>query len=251
MAYVKKIIRYPVKGFNGIELEEAALVKGKAIEFDRAFALALHGTKFDENSPRYLRKNHFLMLLKNKELAEFELKSEDGQNIILCDLQGTELLTADLCNEDDAMDFAAFIHDYLDDDRIDMPKLVHANNHMFSDIEEQYISIINLNSIRDFEKKTGLSIDFERFRGNIILEDMDPWTEFDLIGKRFLLGDVEFEAMEKIGRCGATHVNVKTAERDMNILKSLNEVYGHTNMGIYVDVKCNGLLKCGAVAKIL
>lgn len=251
MAYVKKIIRYPVKGFNGIELDETILAEGKGVEFDRAFALALNGTKFDEKNPRYLRKNHFLMLLKNKELAEFEVKSEDGQNITLCDLQGTEYLTADLLNEDDANDFAAFIYDYLNDDRIEMPKLVHAKDHMFSDIEEQYISIINLNSIRDFEQKSGFSIDFERFRGNIIIEDMEPWAEFELVGKYFALDHIEFEAMEKIGRCGATHVNVKTAQRDINVLKSLSEIYDHTNMGIYVNVKKGGLLKSGASLKSL
>jgi len=47
------------------------------------------------------------------------------------------------------------------------------------------ISLINLNSIKDFETKINQKIEFERFRGNIYVKDLKPWTEREWLGKLY------------------------------------------------------------------
>jgi uncharacterized protein len=249
MIHVSNIIRYPIKGFNGISLNETSLKAGQAIEFDRRFAFIKEKEKFQPEEPVYLPKNHFLMLLKNPKLVNLRLSMDTDDKITLYDPAQKKTISAVLNNLGDIEKLNDFMFSYLKDELDEKPQFVQASptfqkkGHMFSDIPQQYVSIINSNSVRDFEEKTGLCIDVNRFRGNIILDGLDPWAEFDLLDKTFTLGDVKFKAMEKIGRCGATHVNTVSAERDLNILKLLQNTYSHTQMGIYAEVVGGGCLK--------
>lgn len=57
------------------------------------------------------------------------------------------------------------------------------------------ISLINLNSIKDFEMKINQKIEFERFRGNIYIKDLKPWTEREWLGKTLLINDIKFKVL--------------------------------------------------------
>lgn len=245
MAILKNIIRYPVKGLSGNNLEAVQLSPGKPIPCDREYALALADTAFNPEQPEYLRKTHFLMLMRDEQLARLKTEFiEDGHKFII-QQHGSELLNVSLKDEKGAEGLADFFVEFMGEKLKGRPRLVQAAGHMFSDTPEQNLSLINLDSVRDFEEKTGLTVDANRFRGNLLVEGIGAWKEFDLVDQEFSIGGVRFRTAKRIVRCAATNVNLETAERDMNIPLTLRKTYGHSDCGIYIDVIEGDTLKVG------
>ena len=56
--------------------------------------------------------------------------------------------------------------------------------------------------------------------------------------------------VDRIVRCAATNVNPDTAERDLAIPRSLDELYGHSDCGLYLRVVEGGELRVGATLDI-
>lgn len=115
------------------------------------------------------------------------------------------------------------------------------------------VSIINLESVRDLERRTGLQIDPRRFRANVYVDGLPPFSELELVDEPFetgaevRLGDVRATAVLNTRRCAATEVNPTSALRDIPIPRLLMEHYGHTDIGVYVSLDSAGLLRPGDV----
>ena len=80
MNIIKQIIRYPIKGLSGENLEEVFLEKDQVLPGDREFAFARSSVNYDPENPIYLRKTNFLALVKEEKLAklktEFNISSQ-------------------------------------------------------------------------------------------------------------------------------------------------------------------------------
>ena len=96
------------------------------------------------------------------------------------------------------------------------------------------ISLINLNSIKDFETKINQKIEFERFRGNIYVKDLKPWTEREWLGKTLLINNIKFKVLKHIPRCSATNLKINSQEADINLPNTLKKTYNHIDMGVYL-----------------
>jgi len=68
-------------------------------------------------------------------------------------------------------------------------------------INDHVVSLINLESLKDFEIRSGLSIDHERFRANIVIDGMKPFQELELAKKKIKIGDTLFEVFCNTPRC--------------------------------------------------
>ena len=107
-------------------------------------------------------------------------------------------------------------------------------NPFFDYMRENTISLINLESLNDFNQKTKCNIDLERFRANIYIDGLEPFEEFKWIGKKIIISKKEFEVFASIPRCKATHYPYKSTIADVNVPYLLQQNYGHINMGIYL-----------------
>ena len=113
--------------------------------------------------------------------------------------------------------------------------LIHNINFPFFDtMPHNTISLINMSSIKDFEKKTNRKIEHERFRGNIYIKNIDPWSEFKWINQEIKINGCLFKVLNKITRCVATNLIPNSEISDINLPKMLRETYDHINMGIYL-----------------
>jgi uncharacterized protein YcbX len=74
---------------------------------------------------------------------------------------------------------------------------------------------------------------------------MEPLRELGLVGKQIRIGEVEMEVVLRTKRCAATEVNLISGKRDLNIPALLKKHYGHSDMGIYAEVKSNGTIHEG------
>jgi uncharacterized protein YcbX len=102
------------------------------------------------------------------------------------------------------------------------------------------ISLINLNSIKDFNQKINKEIEFQRFRGNIYIKDLDAFEERNWINKTIKINEAEFKVLKHIPRCSATNLKVNSDQVDINLPNELKKVYGHMDMGIYLYPLNNG-----------
>ena len=112
------------------------------------------------------------------------------------------------------------------------------------------ISLINLNSIQDFEKKINQKIKLQRFRGNFYIDGLEAWEERKWIGKTIKINNVSFKVEENIPRCVAINLKPKTDDNSLNLLQSLKKTYNHLDMGIYLRALNNGNIEAGHKIKL-
>ena len=247
---LKKIFRYPIKGLSGENIETILLEKDQVLSGDREYAFARSHVSFDENNPVYLRKTNFLALVKEDKLAKLSTDFHSKSKRLIIKVDKKIVIDELLVNEININKVEVFFQKYLNLGDNNKPKLVQGtkneNNknvkHSFSDLPEKAISIINLNTIFDFEKKLGKKIDPSRFRANLLIDKIDPWKEFDWVGKKVKIGDCVLEVFKRTQRCAATNVNPESALRDINIPNAINSYFGHLDLGVYARVKKTGVI---------
>lgn len=251
MGQLNSIVRYPVKGLGGDALTTVELMHGKPIPGDRMYAIALANTEFSSEKPTYLRKTNFLMLMRDEKLAKLKCTFDEGGHRLRIVYDDEEVLDESLKTPTGAHAIAVFFESFMEGKLKGQPKLVTAEGHMFADVPEQNLSLINLDTVRDIEQKTGLKIDPNRFRGNLLVDGMGAWKEFELVGQDLKIGEVTFTVSKRIDRCAATNVNLETAERDMNLPLAIRKAFGHIDCGVYVDVTIGGQLNIGDKIQVL
>ncbi len=96
------------------------------------------------------------------------------------------------------------------------------------------VSLLNIQSIQDFQKKIGKKIEEPRFRGNICIDGVKAWEERNWIGKIIKINDISFKVEKNIPRCVAINLKPKTDNNSLNLLHSLKKTYNHFEMGIYL-----------------
>lgn len=247
MPTIQSIYRYPVKGLAGQPLDSIALTPGEAIPMDRAFAIKHGQTVFDPDNPVHMSKTKFLALMTHAELAAFRARfSDDGSRMTL--VRGADtVFDGDLTDAADAASLEALMAAHVGDRAKGAPKLVSAEGHMFSDVPEKCLSVLNLASVKALSEEVGVALDPLRFRANIHLDGLPAWAERDWQeGELFRAGNVTLKVMSQIVRCNATNVNLETAEVDQNLPKTLMKQFSANLMGVYLLVEQGGSLTTGA-----
>ena len=105
------------------------------------------------------------------------------------------------------------------------------------------VSLLNVQSIIDFQKKIGKEIEVPRFRGNICIDGLKAWEERNWIGKIIKINDISFKVEKNIPRCVAINLKPKTDNSSLNLLHSLKKTYNHFDMGIYLNPLNDGKIK--------
>tara|TARA_Y100000588_G_scaffold172964_1_gene186816 strand:- start:890 stop:1516 length:627 start_codon:yes stop_codon:yes gene_type:complete len=115
----------------------------------------------------------------------------------------------------------------------------HSNNIFNS------MSLINLNSVKDFEKKINEKVEFQRFRANFYVEGIEAWEERNWINKIIKINNISFKVEKNIPRCVAINLKPKTDDNRLNLLKSLKKTYSHFDMGVYLTALEDGKINVG------
>ena len=116
---------------------------------------------------------------------------------------------------------------------------------IWTDQKWPWISILSLASLADLEARTGQTLGIHRWRGNLWIDGWQPWAERALIGQVISIGSVELRVTQHVGRCAATSANTDTGENDIDMLDSLERLYGHTDFGIFAEVVTGGAIALG------
>jgi uncharacterized protein YcbX len=238
--------RYPVKGLSPERLHRAELQAGGYFPGDRLFAVENGSSGFEAARPEHQPKIKFLMLMRNESLARLRTRYQDVTGELVIEDGGREAVRGNLSTAAGRLAIEAFFRRFMPGELRGAPKVLAApHGFRFTDSPRGYVSLINLASVSALETVIGAPVDPLRFRGNIHLEGLEPWAEFDLVGKVLAGTDgTRLRVTNRIERCAATNVDPATAIRDLQIPKALMQAYGHFDCGVYAEV-----LSGGAVAE--
>ena len=107
------------------------------------------------------------------------------------------------------------------------------------------VSLLNTESINDFQKRIDEKIEISRFRGNICIDGIKPWEERKWIGKIIKINNISFKVEKNIPRCVAINLKPKTDNNSLNLLQLLKKFYNHFDMGIYLTPLDDGEINIG------
>ena len=233
----------PVKSLSFQSVKSCLIKKNVGIEEDRIYAFSRNLSKNEaylaEIVPNRRKLNNYLTLKNSPFLNRYNFKLVNENIIIIKD--GNEIISIPENDKDG-------IAKKLSELEPKIPKPIYLlKNQLYPFFDTTHsekisntISLINLNSIKDFVSKLGREIEFERFRGNIYVESLDPWFERTLIGKILKINDLKFKVLSHIPRCSATNLKVNSEISDINLPYYLKKIYDHMDMGIYLFPLDNG-----------
>ena len=242
-AAVEEIRRYPVKGLNGEVLDEVLLTSGEGIPHDRRFALAPAASRFDRSSPEWMPKRNFLQLMRDERLALLDSHFDPETGMLTICRDGRQVARGDITQPLGRALVEQFLQAFIPPGPRGNPHIVEAPGRMLSDVPDKFLSILNLASVKDIERVARSPVDPRRFRANLHLGGLPAWAEMSWEGKEIAIGDVRLEVVEVTGRCAATEVDPDSGERDLHLLKVLQQGFGHTKCGIYARVTAGGRIK--------
>ncbi len=247
---VVSLYRYPVKGLSPEKLPSVQLTAGAGFPLDRVYALLRTQAAFDPAAPAWLPKANFVMLMLHEQVAALQTRysAQDGQLRIRTP-QGHERTFA-LNNSAERAALEQFFLEFLPKRLTAAPRLVEADGHQFTDKAEKYVSLINLASVRELEKRWGQALDPLRFRANIYIDGAPPFAELEWVNRSVTLGGVFARVEQRNGRCAATNVNPQTGVRDRDVPGKLRAEFGHKDLGVYLRIAGTGWLREGDAVEI-
>ena len=227
----------PIKSLSFQSINTAIIKKDVGFEEDRIFAFSraidMSLAKTIEKDPSERELIHFLTLKNSPVLNKYDFKfengmisiSKDNKEISTISIEDKEAISKEISKlEPNLPGPIYFLKNEL------FPFYDTTNSSSVSNT----ISLINLNSIKDFNQKINKEIQFQRFRGNIYIKDLEAFEERNWINKTIKINEAEFKVLKHIPRCSATNLKVNSDQADINLPNELKKTYSHMDMGIYL-----------------
>ena len=235
MFRVNKLFYSPVKSLSFSSVKKLEILNTIGIQFDRNFAFT---RDLDDKKINYILNNplerQIMNFLSLKHLPELNIYNFDFEtNFLRLKKNNNTILCTDINNKLEVEILCKKIQELIP--KINRVKLIQdAINPFFDTMPSKTISMINLNSIKDFEKKLSKQIEYERFRGNIYIDQLEAWEERKLVNKTLIINNTKFKVLREIPRCSATNIKPNSSISNLSIPMSLKQIYNHINLGIYL-----------------
>ena len=254
-ASISSINYCPVKSVSIQSIDECKIKKNIGIVGDRIFAFAknLEADKallFEKNPEERKGKWNKVLTLKNSPVLNkynFLFK----ENKLTLTFQNKEILTINTKEFSERQSLSNKIIDL--ENSLKGPIVLMKNEELpFFDTSisnkvdfVNSVSLLNIQSINDFQKKINKKIEVSRFRGNICIDGIKPWEEREWVGKIIKINNVSFKVEKNIPRCVAINLKPATDDNSLNLLQSLKKTYNHFEMGIYLIALDDGKIEVG------
>lgn len=242
------LYRYPVKGLSPEPMARVALETGGHVPGDRLFAIENGPSGFDPAAPEHKKKLSYLVLMRDEALARLQTRYDAQAGVLTIVENGLEAARGDLATEEGRVEIAGFLAAYLGEASLrGAPKVLGApDGYRFLDDPTGYVSIVNRASVAALEDRVGAPVDPLRFRANVLVEDLAPWAELDMVGTVLAApSGLRLRVTSRIRRCAACDVDPATGIRDLSIPRTLMQAYGHMDCGVYAEIVSGGALSVG------
>ncbi len=245
----------PVKSVSFQSIDSCEIKKKTGIVGDRNFAfskgLDINKAKLFEKSPeeRKGKWNKILTLKNSPVLNKYNFLYKD--NNLTLTFKDKEVLTIDINEISERKELVSKIIEL--ESSLEEPIVLMRNQEFpFFDTSvsnkvdfANSVSLLNMQSINDFQNKIDKNVELSRFRGNIYVDGIKAWEERNWIGKIIKINNISFKVEKNIPRCVAINLKPETDDNSLNLLQSLKKLYNHFEMGIYLVALEDGKLEIG------
>lgn len=244
---VAHIFRHPIKSHGFETLDAVDLTEGQTMPWDRRWAVAHEMARTD--GTEWAACANFSRGAKAPGLMSISAASDEAAGKVTLTAPGRAPLTFD--PDGDPAAFLDWVKPLMPEDRAQSARIVRVEGRGMTDTPFPSISINNLSSNRAVGQKLGMALAPRRWRGNLWLDGLGPWEEFEWVGKTLRIGTAELAIEERIQRCLATSANPETGRRDADTLGALEQGWGHRDFGVYGRVVTTGTVKVGDPVQVL
>jgi uncharacterized protein YcbX len=254
-ATISSINYCPVKSVSFQSVKNCKIKKNIGIIGDRVFAFAKdldsEQAKLFEKNPneRKGKWNKVLTLKNSPALNKYNFVFKDKK--LTLTLKDKEILSIDINQSSEREALSNKIAE-LESSLKQPITLMKNDNFPFFDTSiskkvdfVNSVSLLNIQSINDFEMKVSKKIENSIFRGNICIDGIDPWKEREWIGKTIKINNVSFKVEKNIPRCVAINLKPQSDDNSFNLLQLLKKTYNHFDMGIYLTALDDGDISIG------
>ena len=241
----------PVKSLSFQSIKSCIIKKNLGMLNDRVFAfsrsLDYEKAKLIEKNPNERKLNYFLTLKNSPVLNKYNFIYDNDK--LTLTIHDKELISISVNNTEQVSLLSNKLIE-LESSLIKPIFLLNNNDFPFYDTSNSNkilnsMSLINLNSIADFEKKINQKIEFQRFRSNFYVDGIQAWEECNWINKIIKINNIYFKVEKNIPRCVAINLKPKTDDNTLNLLQSLKKTYNNFDMGIYLTALSDGKINVG------
>ncbi|MBR9862948.1 MAG: MOSC domain-containing protein [Rhodobacteraceae bacterium] len=251
MITVTELYRHPVKAHGSEALSAVTLQAGKTMPMDRVWAVAHEMSKFNDAAPTWAHCVNFSRGAKAPALMAIKVKTDEATNTLTFSHPDRPDLSINPDIPEQAARLVEWTKPIMPADRAASDRIVRAPDRGMTDTAFPSVSINSRASLRAIADKAGQDVSPLRWRGNIWIDGLEPWAEFDWIGREVQIGTTRLAIRERITRCPATSANPATGERDLDTLALLSEGWGHKDFGVYGEVIETGDVKLGDKLELL
>jgi uncharacterized protein YcbX len=244
---ISALYRYPVKGLSPERVEAATLETSGYFPGDRLYAIENGDSGFNAVAPRHQPKTKYLMLMRDEALARLRTRYDEASRTLTVETGDGPPLAADLGTQEGRAALEDLMRKLLPEALRGEPRVLTAPaQYRFTDSRIGFVSLINLASVRAIEDFVGAPVDPLRFRGNLLVEGLEPWAELGLVGALLEGPDgLRLRVTQRTQRCAATNVDPVSGLRDLEIPWTLDARLGHRDCGVYAEVVAGGTLRDG------
>lgn len=248
-ARLAHIFRHPIKAHGREELASVVLSAGCALPWDRHWAVAHEASKFDPAQPAWTPCPNFQRGARTPAVmaiaARFDAATGEMQ------LTHPDLPALTFRPETEGARLIDWLRPISPDDRFRPVALVRAPDVAMTDTGYPSVSVKNLASNAALAAHMGADLSIHRWRGNLWVDGLAPWAEFDWVGRRLRVGQTVLDIRERVGRCKATSANPATGLVDADTLLGLREVVGAQDFGVFGVVIEGGEIRPGDAVEVI
>ncbi len=240
------IWRHPLKAIGREALDKVLLTPGEWLPCDRLWAVAHDRTK---PGTGWLPKANFLRGVTEPALMAATAHLDDVTGTLTLDHPEAGQIEFEPDNPEDTPGLLDWLSRIWPSDLPSPTGIYRAADARLTDVPDPWLSINNLSTHRAVEQRVGKELSIHRWRGNLWIDGLGPWQEFEWVGKTIQIGPTTLTVHQPITRCKATMANPETGRRDADTLAALR-TWDHQDFGVYAEVIEGGDISVGDTVKV-
>lgn len=242
-ATLAQIWRHPIKAHGFEALQRSAVNVGQTLPWDRTWAVTHEASKAEGGD--WAHCSNFSRGAKAPALMAIGAMLDEAEVALTLTHPDQSAFSFRPDKPTDAARFLDWVQPLMPTDRAASAGVVRTTGQGMTDTDFPSISLGSLSTLDEVSAKVGKKLDPRRFRMNFWMDGVDPWEEFNWIGRKVQIGDMYFEAKARITRCKSTMANPDTGLRDAETLDALDQGWGHRDFGIALVAQTDGTVAVG------